>query len=295
MKEKTIEKRLVEIQKQELLAMHMYERAASIAKNPENAKVLNEIAEGEKSHAETLAEFSGIKAKLNPVRLKISLFFIGIAIRIMGITFVLKYFERNEAKRTKANKPYLAKHKPEVLEFIADEESHEQILLNMINEDRLNYVSSIVLGLNDALVELKGALAGFTLSMQNSRTIAVVGLITGISASFSMAASEYLSTKSEENTEVNALKSAAYTGLAYVFTVIFLILPFLLISNYVISLIVTMAVAVVIIALFNYYISVVRDGNFGRQFGEMAAISIGVALLSFFIGFLVNKYIGIDI
>ena len=55
----------------------------------------------------------------------------------------------------------------------------------------------MVLGLNDALVELTGALAGFTLAFRNTCLIAMAGFITGIAASLSMAASEYLSTKSE--------------------------------------------------------------------------------------------------
>ena len=56
----------------------------------------------------------------------------------------------------------------------------------------------VVLGLNDALVELTGVLAGLTLALRETRLIAMAGLITGIAASLSMAASEYLSTKTEE-------------------------------------------------------------------------------------------------
>ena len=54
-------------------------------------------------------------------------------------------------------------------------------------------------GLNDALVELTGALAGLTFAFKDSRTIALAGLITGISASFSMAASDYLSNKADDD------------------------------------------------------------------------------------------------
>ena len=60
------------------------------------------------------------------------------------------------------------------------------------------YTGSIVLGLNDALVELTGALAGLTLALQDTKLIALTGSITGIAAALSMGASEYLSTKSED-------------------------------------------------------------------------------------------------
>ena len=83
------------------------------------------------------------------------------------------------------------------------------------------YTGSIVLGLNDALVELTGALAGLTLALQNAQIIAVAGLISGIAASLSMAASEYLSIRADGRS--HALYSAFYTGVAYMMTVLFLI------------------------------------------------------------------------
>jgi VIT1/CCC1 family predicted Fe2+/Mn2+ transporter len=57
----------------------------------------------------------------------------------------------------------------------------------MIEEERLEYVGAMILGLNDALVELSGSLAGFTLALQDSKLVAMVGMITGIAAALSMA------------------------------------------------------------------------------------------------------------
>ena len=186
---------------------------------------------------------------------------------------------------------------PEMKGIIEAEEKHETKLINLINAEKLSYMSSVVLGLNDALVELTGALAGFTLSIQNSKIIALMGLITGISASLSLAASEYLSIKSEANPEVQqrAVKSAFHTGIAYIITVIALVIPYFLMINYVASLIVTIVIAITIIFIFNFYISVANDYNFKRRFIEMAAISIGVATLSFIIGYLVKIFFGFKI
>jgi len=77
--------------------------------------------------------------------------------------------------------------------------------------------------------------------------------------------------------------------------VIALITPYFLMVNYVASLIVTIMVAIIIIFFFNFYISVVNDYNFKRRFVEMAAISIGVATLSFIIGYLVKIFLGFKI
>ena len=69
------------------------------------------------------------------------------------------------------------------------EQEHEAALIELIDEERLRYISSMVLGLNDALVELTGALAGFTFALGNTTTIAMAGFITGSAATLSMAAS----------------------------------------------------------------------------------------------------------
>jgi VIT1/CCC1 family predicted Fe2+/Mn2+ transporter len=201
--------------------------------------------------------------------------------------------EKSEEKAQADYRIHLASL-PEIDRVLHEEEVHEAKLLNMIDEESLKYAGSIVLGLNDALVELTGALAGLTFAFQKTSVIALAGLITGISASFSMAASEYLSTKAEAG-EQNPTKSAIYTGIAYIITVILLILPFLLLSNYVIALFVTLATAIVIIAAFNYYIAIAKDLPFTKRFAEMAVISLGVAFFSFLIGNLIRRLFGIDI
>jgi len=183
---------------------------------------------------------------------------------------------------------------PEAKQVMADEEKHEDELLDMLDEEGLRYAGSVVLGLNDALVELTGALAGLTFAFQNARLIALAGLITGISASFSMAASEYLSTKADQSDQ-NPVRSAIYTGVAYIFTVTMLVLPYFLTSNYYISLGWMLLHAILIIAVFNYYISVAKGYNFRKRFFEMAGISLGVAAFSFVIGNLISKIIGVDI
>ena len=196
--------------------------------------------------------------------------------RILGITFGIKLMERGESGAQEAYKKACV-FIPEAKQIVDDEDSHEKELIEMLEEKKLDYVGSIVLGLNDALVELTGTLAGLTFALQNTRLIAIAGLITGIAASFSMAASEYLSTKSESD-GATALSSAFYTGLAYIFTVIILILPYLLFSNYFVCLGLTMAFAVLVILFFNYYIAIAKDLNFKKRFLEMFFINMGVAI-----------------
>ncbi len=213
--------------------------------------------------------------------------------RIFGFTFGIKLMERSE-KGVQKDYDQIIAAVPEAATFKQEEEFHEEKLVAMLDEERLRYAGSIVLGLNDALVELTGALAGLTLALQNEKLIALSGLITGIAASMAMAASEYLSTRSE-NTDRRPVRAAFYTGTAYFGTVIFLVLPYLLFKNYYLDLGIALTTAVLIIAVFNYYISVAKDESFRERFVEMAGLSLTVALISFVVGFFIRKWIGVDV
>lgn len=171
---------------------------------------------------------------------------------------------------------------------------HEEKLISMLDEELLHSIGSIVLGLNDALVELTGALAGLTLALQDGALIALTGSITGFAAALSNGASEYLSTKTGQ-TSKHPLRAALYTGSTYLITVILLILPYMILRNFYLSLALTLGIAVLIIAFFNYYVSVAQDEPFGRRFLEMALISLGVAGVSFLVGYLIRTFLDVDV
>ncbi len=279
---------LCRFQKQEITGYKMYQRLAKRQKDEHNRKVLLNIAEDEIKHYNVYKSFTGKDVGANQWQI----FIYTLSAVLLGPTFSIKLMEKGE-EEAQADYAELAVL-PEILPIISDEEKHEHELIGMLNEDRLNYMGSVVLGLNDALVELTGALAGLTFALQNPSLIALTGSITGIAAAFSMAASEYLSTKSED-TDKHAGKASIYTGIAYIFTVIVLILPYLLFSNVYISLILTLIAAILIIAAFNYYYSVVKEEKFSRRFVEMVALSMGVALLSFGVGLMLRKVFGIEV
>lgn len=281
--------KLLFLQKDEITSHHTYQRLAKAVKNEDNSKVLKRIAREELGHYNTWKNYTGQEVKPDQIKIR---FFFWLS-RLFGLTFGIKLMEKGEEKAQEAYAS-LPQDIPEVEKVLADEETHENELLEMLDEESLKYSGSVVLGLNDALVELTGALAGFTLAFQNTRIIALAGLITGISASFSMAASEYLSTKSDES-EQSPIKAAVYTGIAYLFTVVVLVLPFFLFNNYLISMGMTIVNAILIIAVFNYYISVAKDLSFRQRFLEMATISLGVALFSFVLGDVIRRVLGIEI
>ncbi len=285
--DEAIKKKLLARQKNEITEYHIYAKLAKSVKGEDNRKIILKISKDELSHYNFLKRHTG--ADVEPDRLKMWWYL--LITRVLGVTFGIKLMENGEENAQAVYRQF-ADAVPGLVKIALDEDEHEKALIRMINEERLKYVGSIVLGLNDALVELTGALAGFTFALQESKLIAVVGMITGIAASLSMGASEYLSTKTESEGRSPA-KAAFYTGFAYIITVLILILPFLLFKNVFYSLGTAVISALLIIMAFTFYISVVRETSFRKRFLEMAAISLGIASLSFLIGFLVREFIGI--
>ncbi|MEA5050170.1 MAG: VIT1/CCC1 transporter family protein [Oscillospiraceae bacterium] len=283
-------KTLLGFQRNELTEYSIYHNIAKRVRDEKDAATLRAIGDEELRHSGIWKSYTG--AEVRPKRLKI--FWLTLLANVLGYTFALKLMEGGEDA---ANGVYekIAAEVPAAKKIAAEEDKHERALLGILDEERLQYVGSMVLGLNDALVELTGTLAGLTLALQNTKLIALSGLITGISATLSMASSEYLSAKAAG--EKDAFKSATYTGIMYVIAVALMVLPYLLFpaEQYLAALFTMLAIVVLVILVFNYYLSVAKDLDFKKRFFEMAGISLSVAALSFVIGLLAKQLLGIDI
>jgi len=303
---KNIQDQILILQKAEIEGYYQYLFVSRKMKDRRAAAIVEKIGKDELRHYKVFRKYSGVEHVTNKRHLKRMLLKYNILQILFGVTFVLKIFEKKESDVT--NYKLLQDEAPELAAFAVEEEAHEAKLISIIKEERLDYMGSIVLGLNDALVELTGALAGFTLSLSNNITIASIGLITGLAATMSMAASAFLSANSDaepgdktsedtvkeaEDEGPSPKKKAAVTGFAYLVTVIILTLPFFLLTNRFIALGIMLMLAILIIALFNYYYSVVKSSSFIRSFGQMVIISMGVAAASFIISFFVTKIFGI--
>ncbi len=280
-------KKLLAAQRNEITEYFVYEGLARSIVDPHNKGVLERISRDELGHYNFWKKYT--KADVKPDKPMLWKYL--LISRLFGITFGIKLMERGEV-RAQATYEEIAKVIPAAKWHAADEERHEKQIVAMIDEERLRYIGSIVLGLNDALVEFTGALAGFTLALRDPRLIATTGLITGLAASLSMSASEYLSTKTEGGSK-DPLRASAYTGSAYVATVLLLILPYLLLTNIYLALGITIFNAMALILFFTFYVSVAKDIPFKKRFLEMATISLGIAALSFALGFFVRELFGL--
>ena len=283
-----IKRKILGFQRNEITEHYVYRMLSWLAKGERNREVLRRISDEEKKHYGIWKGYTGEEVGAD----RWKCFYYTFISAVFGITFGIKLMERGE-RRAQDSYNGVAGVVAEAAAIERDEEEHEGELIAMVDEEKLKYMGSVVLGLNDALVEFTGALAGFTFALGDVRVIGMVGLIMGVSASLSMAASEYLSTKTDGG-EKKAGKSAIYTGAAYMVTVAVLVSPFFVSGNHFLSLGCTVGLAVLMIGLFTFYSSVVKGKGFLGRFLEMVGISMGVAGLSFVIGLLVKKGMGVE-
>ncbi len=279
---------ILNAQKFEINEYYIYKNLSENAKD-NNRKILNQLALDSQKHYQYWENITGKKIKKN----NILVWLYTNLTKIFGLTFGIKLMEKSE-KRAEEYYKKIDKIGCKYEWIIEEEIKHEAKVAALIDEDFLNYVSSIILGSNDALVELTGTLAGLTLALQNNKLIGATGLITGLSAALSMASSEYLSTKSEIGKK-QPIKAAFYTGGTYVLTVIFLIVPYFVAKHYFWSLGLTLLNAALVILFFSFYISVIQGVSFRKRFMGNFLLSFGVAFLSFIIGLLVRQFLHLEV
>jgi VIT1/CCC1 family predicted Fe2+/Mn2+ transporter len=281
--------RIIKAQKNEITEFHIYRHLAQHTKDSHNKKILEQISQDELGHYKLCKKITG--RDVAPDRLKI--FQYTTISRIFGLAFGLKLMERGEGLAV-INYSDIEGF-PDTKKMARDEKSHEDKILSMLSEERVEYAGSIVLGLNDALVELTGALAGLTFVISNTRVIASIGFVTGFAASLSMAASDYLSSIEEEHKGKNPLKSALYTGVTYILTVLLLISPYVFLNNIYIALASMLGIAMLIIFAYTFYITTAKSQGFKKRFLEMAAISLTVAFISFGVGYIIKSVFKVDV
>ncbi len=283
---------LLHLQRMEATESSIYRQFATRHKDEGCKKILDELAVEEKRHEKTLSKITGKQVK--PYRF-MAIYHVFLS-RLFGLTFAIRLMER-------AEQDISAAYRRLGLDELADEEdSHEERLSGMLSEQRLEHTGSIVLGMSDALIELTGALAGLTFALQSMELVALAGLVTGIAAAFSMGASEFLSKRTEED-EGNPIKAAFFTWAAYLVTVLLLIAPYLIINpdgftlwdleSHQFALLCTFAIGLLIVAVFNFYVSVVEVQSFKHRFFEMTAILAVVSLISYGIGLGLRGWLGV--
>jgi VIT1/CCC1 family predicted Fe2+/Mn2+ transporter len=275
----------------------VYKELARVETRPGFKKILEELVEHERGDFEFWKEFSSQK-EFHVGRWNLMLYV--MMRKVLGLTFTARFLEGREKEAVAAYDSYLKTvsdpHIRERIEKIIEHERyHEHTLIENIGETRVKFVSSVVLGLNDGLIELTGAMTGFAFALQSTLVVALAGAITGISASMSMAASAYQQARHENTQEKSPGLAAFFTGTSYLVVVLILIAPFLLIPNTFTALGLMFFFVLAIVVAVSFYSSVLLERRFIIQCAEMLAFSVGVAIVAFILGLGLRELIGVSV
>src|SRR3989344_1100351 len=205
------EKLILNLQKRKLIVYRVYSQLIKGIKDKSILKIVKPIAEQKLKDYKLLKSITKKEVKPN----QLLIYYYLLASQLFGISFSLKLMERSESKCVGYVSRVVKSNEVYNLEKACSKYEKQ---LEKVTDVRIKYAGAIVLGLNDALVELTGALAGLTLALQNTKLVAVTGLITGFAAYLSMAASGYLSFREDSHSKdgINPLNAAFYTGIAYI-------------------------------------------------------------------------------
>ncbi len=154
-----------------------------------------------------------------------------------------------------------------------------------------NPIGATVLGMHDALVSLTGLIAGIAFTIPHRRDIVLTAIIASITAALSMAASNYLAARAGNIS--GAIRAGALTGVAYMITCVFLILPFCVTPNRGLALGATFASAIIIIFAFNFIVGKIRHAPWRRNATEMFLVCATVSGVAFVIGRAAQYFLGL--
>lgn len=283
-------KKALKQQQNEINDYTIYKALSLFQKNEENKKIFEKIANEEKSHYDFWVKITNKQLKAQ----NIIVFWYLFLVKVFGTSFALKSLEKREAGAEKFYKELFEIY-PESQNIYKQETEHEFTLIDMLHDKKLIYAGAIVLGMNDALVELTGTLSGIAFAFDKSIVVGLTGLIMGIAASLSMAGSAYLEAKENPSELIKPFTYSLYTGISYILTTAILVIPFFIFDSIIKSLILMFICAFIAIISYNFYISVAKDLSFTKRVLQMSAITFGVAIISFLIGYLVKYYFGIEI
>lgn len=197
----------------------------------------------------------------------------------------------------------------ELREIIVDEIEHEKFFSGRKRVFGAENVRDMVLGINDGLVEILGVVTGLS-AVYASRPdlVGMSGLVVGVAGALSMASGSFISVRSQrqvnetrmrlrailrelrgesievEEVKESELKSAIYTGIAYLCGVALPVAPYFLAGTTAEALPVSLLLSAALLVLVGSIISLLSGISLKKKAVEMLVAGIGTAFLSYLFG-----------
>ncbi len=258
------------------------------------AEVLAQLSATENKHFEFWKRYApGATPKLE----RLKLYWVLFLRRVLGLTFAARYLDRHESSVVKDYTGLAAlipqSDRAAFDEMVADEREHEKAFEKRIESSAISYISFVVLGLADALVEITGIHAGSLGIYARTEYAGLAGVVAGAAASLAMASAAFAQAK--QGFQGSARMSALYTGVSYFITAIILATPYFLTRVMVYALASSLTLAVLILAATSYYSAVISDKPFKHDFIVILLIMLGVTVALYVFGYVIRLSTGITI
>ncbi len=280
----------------ELTDYQVYKRLSERQKDPKAKQILQKLSDTEYGHYKYWNKYCPDKV----ASIKVSSLLVNYVLFVrlfFGASFAVKYLEKRERstiQKYKTIEPLIpAEDKEDFEKMVRDEEEHENSFADQIQGGSVKYISFIVLGLADALVEIAGIHAGSLGIYHSTRITGLAGIIAGAAASIAMASAAYAQAK--QGFQGSAALSAFYTGISYFINAVILASPYFLTGNAYLAIGVSLFLGVLIIAFISYYNSVISTQVFLRSFAELTGIMFGATAALFTIGYVISTVFHIAI
>ena len=251
------------------------------------AEVLMTLSATEHGHFEFWKKYV---PEERPKLARLKLYWVLFLRKFFGLTFATRYLDRHEANvvvEYNALRPLIPETDRSAFDaMVADEKEHEKAFAMKVESSAVRYISFVVLGLADALVEISGIHAGWLGLFEKTEIAGLAGVMAGGAASLAMASAAFAQAK--QGFQGSARLSAVYTGVSYFITAVLLATPYFLTSNMLMALFSSLTLAVVILAITTWYSIVIQQKFFLRDFVEILAILFATTLVVFALGYLVS-------
>lgn len=285
----SLQKVALESSKDEITDSIVYKRLSElrVERNPEFKSTLAELSEMERRHYDFWSRYIS-NSTVRPDMMRV---YLVILLRVLfGVTFASRFLERNEASVIRDYRSVQnlipQSDRPAFDAMLQDEELHEKEFEKRTESSSVRYISFVVLGLADALVEIAGIHAGSLGVYGSTRLAGFAGVIAGAAASIAMASAAYAQAK--QGFEGSATKSATYTGASYFVAALILASPYFVTEKMVTALGISLTFAVLLIAFVSFYSSVISKEPFFRNFAQMTGIMFGATIVLYILGTIIH-------
>ncbi len=285
----------VEEARDEITDYTTYKRLAGSEKNQTNRDMFEKLSAMEHTHYDLWMKYRPQDREVGPK--KATVYLVLFLRRIFGASFAIKFLEKREAttvgKYEALRGSVPAEDQAAFQSMIEDEKGHETAFAEAVAGTYVKYISFVVLGLADALVEIAGIHAG-SLGIYNSTELTgLAGIVAGAAASLAMASAAYAQAK--QGFEGSPVLAAGYTGGSYFVAAVALALPYFLTQIMLSAIALSLVFGLTMIAFVTWYNSIISGGRFLRDFAELAGVMLGATFALYVFGNVIRLAFGISI